>query len=116
MATRSLTVDDSLVASLPSVTTTELKNNFGDVVRQATREAVAITRHRRPEFVLVPAAEYAQLRQSQQAPLDALTAEFDAMVAQMNTPASKQAVDQFFAATSKELGQAAVNAVTKHGE
>ena len=114
MANKSLPANDSLVASLPSVSASELKNNFGDVVRQASREAVAVTRHRRPEFVLVPAAEYEELRRARQAPLEALTAEFDAMIAQMNTAAAKRGIDKLFASTPEQLGQAAVEATLRN--
>lgn len=38
---------------------TELKQNLGDVLTAASREPVAITRHRKPRFVLMSVEAYA---------------------------------------------------------
>jgi antitoxin Phd len=108
--------NDRLIATLQTVTASDLKNKFGEVIVQATKGAVAITRHQRAAFVLLPVELYLELQQARTAPLDALTSEFDAMVARMNTPAAKQGVARLFEASPAELGKSAVKAAgRKHG-
>ena len=98
------------ISRLPAVTASELKNHFGEVCGQAQKGALAITRHQRVEFVLLPVAQYQELQQTRTAPLDALTSQFDAMLARMTTPAAKQAVTQLFQANPTDLGKSAVKA------
>ena len=96
------------IDALPAMTATELKNNFGLASSQAAKGALAITRHNRAEFVLMPVAEYAELQRARQAPLEGLAGQFDAMVAKMNTPAARRGVSALFKATSGQLGKVAV--------
>lgn len=103
-------VELSFIASLPRVSATMLKNHFGEASGRANGGAVAITRHRRPEFVLVPVREYVELQKARNAPLVTLTGSFDKMVARMNTPAAKRGTAKLFQATPKDLGKAAVKA------
>jgi prevent-host-death family protein len=103
------------ISSLPAVTASELKNNFGAVSAQAMKGAVAITRHQRAEFVLLPVEQYLELQQARTAPLDALTSEFDAMVGRMNTPAAKRGVAKLFQASPARLGESAVKAAAHGG-
>lgn len=84
------------VDALPEVTATMLKNKFAEVVRRASRGPVAITRHNRREFVILTAEKFEELQQSRGASLEGLTAEFDQLVARMNTPADKAARRKFF--------------------
>lgn len=100
---------------LPTATASDLKNNFGEVSSQALKGALAITRHQRAEFVLLPVAQYRELQQARTAQLDALTSRFDAMVARMNTPAAQRGVAKLFKARPADLGQAAVKAAKAHG-
>ncbi|MDB6133157.1 MAG: hypothetical protein JWM59_1400 [Verrucomicrobiales bacterium] len=102
------------IGSLPSVTASALKNNFGHASRQAAKGALAITRRQRTEFVLLPVAQYAELQRARQAPLDALSAQFDAMVSKMDTSAARQGTAKLFQAGSKELGRTAVKAADPH--
>ena len=44
-----------------SVSVTELKRNYAEVLRQADDEPVAVLNHNRPEAYLLPAAVYEQL-------------------------------------------------------
>ena len=104
------------ISSLPAVTASDLKNNFGEVSVQAMKGALAITRHQRAEFVLLPVEQYLELQQARTAPLDALTSQFDAMVARMNTPAAKRGVAKLFQASPAALGKSAVKAArAAHG-
>lgn len=107
---------NEVISSLPAVTASELKNNFGEVSGKAMKGALAITRHQRAEFVLLPVEQYLELQQARTAPLDALTSQFDAMAARMNTPAAQRGVAHLFQASPAELGKSAVNAArAAHG-
>ena len=44
-----------------TVSVTELKRNFADIIKQADESPVAILNHNRPEAYLVPAAHYERL-------------------------------------------------------
>lgn len=96
------------VAALPEITASVLKNKFSEVARLASREPLAVTRHHRREFVILTAEHYEELQQTRLAPLEGLAAEFDQMVARMNTPKGKRAAASLFSATSADLGRAAM--------
>lgn len=98
------------IADLPEITASELKNKFSEVARLTARAPLAVSRHNRREFVILTTAQYEELQQSRRAPLENLAAEFDQMVARMNTPKAKRATASLFAASGKALGKAAVNA------
>ena len=100
----------SAVADLSEVTASVLKNKFSEVARLAATAPLAVSRHNRREFVILTAAQYEELQQSRRAPLENLAAEFDQMVARMNTPKAKRATASLFSASGKALGKAAVNA------
>ena len=98
------------IADMSEVTASVLKNKFSEVARLASSGPLAISRHNRREFVILTAGQYEELQKSRRAPLETLSAEFDQMVAQMNTPKAKRATVSLFAASSKALGKAAVKA------
>jgi prevent-host-death family protein len=104
---------EEVISSLPSVSASDLKNKFGEVIALASKGGVAITRFQRAEYVLLPVAEYLELQQARTASLNALALEFDVMVARMDTPTAKRALDQLFAATPAALGKSAVKAARK---
>jgi prevent-host-death family protein len=88
------------VAALPGISASDLKNKFSEVVRRAAQEPLAVTRHARREFVILTAGQYEELQQSRLGPLQALAADFDRMVAKMNTPQDRAARASFFAASA----------------
>lgn len=100
----------SSVADLSEVTASVLKNKFSEVARLAANGPLAVSRHNRREFVILTAGQYEELQQSRRAPLASLTAEFDQLVAKMNTPKAKRAAASLFSAGPKALGKAAVKA------
>lgn len=51
---------DTIYSSM-TVSVTELKRNFADIIRQADDSPVAILNHNRPEAYLLPAAHYERL-------------------------------------------------------
>ena len=99
---------------IPTVTASDLKHHIGEVIHQAMKGPLAITRHNRTELVLLSADKFMELQRSHKGSLDAMTAEFDTMVAQMNTPAAKRGVKKLFQTTPRELGNSAVLAAKAH--
>ena len=96
---------------LPAVAATKAKNEFGAVLEQAVTEgAVAITRHDTPKAVLMSYGEFSSLVNARASSLDDLTAEFDGLLARMQTPAARKGVDLAFRASPTKLGRAAVAA------
>ncbi|CAN5730141.1 hypothetical protein BH11VER1_BH11VER1_27540 [soil metagenome] len=106
-------IDRAGLEALPSMTASSLKNHMGEALLKAAANGLAITRHNRAEFVLLPTAKYLELQRARQAPLQALSAEFDAMVAKMNTASAKRGVTSLFKASPAALGKSAVKAARK---
>ncbi|MCC5021763.1 MAG: type II toxin-antitoxin system prevent-host-death family antitoxin [Candidatus Synoicihabitans palmerolidicus] len=96
------------VADLSEVTASVLKNKFSEVSRLASIAPLAVSRHNRREFVILTAKQYEELQQSRRAPLESLTAEFDQMVAKMNTSADRAARQSFFNASAVKPSPALV--------
>jgi len=101
------------IADLPDIPASVLKNKFSEVARLAAREPLAVTRHNRREFVILTAEQYEQLQHSRLAPLQHLTADFDQMVARMNTPKDRAARASFFKATAVKPGPALAQRIKK---
>ncbi|MGO9838566.1 MAG: type II toxin-antitoxin system Phd/YefM family antitoxin [Polyangiaceae bacterium] len=96
------------------VSATVAKNEFGRVLDMALRGSrVVITKHNAPTAVLLSADAYEALAGRPTPDLDALRAEFDVMLKQMQTPTARAAASALFAASPSELGDAAVAAA--HG-
>jgi antitoxin Phd len=95
------------LVDVPSVAATRLKNEFGAVMDQAARGAVAITRHDAPRAVLVSYEEFQALVNGRAQSLSELDAEFDALLERMQSPKAKKGVAAAFSASPAELGRAA---------
>jgi prevent-host-death family protein len=98
------------VSDLAEVTASVLKNKFSEVARLASSAPLAVSRHNRREFVILTAEHYEELQQIRRAPLESLAAQFDTMVARMNTPKGRGAADSLFTADAAALGRAALKA------
>lgn len=98
----------SSVADLSEVTASVLKNKFSEVARLASNGPLAVSRHNRREFVILTAEQYEELQQSRRAPLESLAAEFDEIVAKMNTPVDRAARRNFFKASAVKPSPALV--------
>ena len=101
---------DPILGELPSVDASTVKNQFREVAAQAAETAVAISRYGRPEWVIMSAGEFVRLEKSRRAPLDALTGQFDGLVAKMQSAKSQKGVQALFRASPGDLGKAAVKA------
>ncbi|CAM9909209.1 unnamed protein product [Phaeothamnion confervicola] len=108
-----LTFRNSLgeLVDLPAVAATRLKNEFGSVLEQALRSgAVAITRHDTPKAVLMAYEEFQALVRDRAPSLHDLHADYDVLLARMQTPAAKRGMAAAFDASPAQLGRAAVKA------
>lgn len=102
------------LVDVPAVAATRLKNEFGAVLEQALRGgAVAITRHDAPKAVLVSYDEFQSLVKARSHDLNDLSAEYDVLLARMQTPKARKGMEAAFNATPGELGRAAVKAARK---
>jgi len=95
-----------------------LKNSFGAVIKSAqTNGAVAITRHKQREFVILPASDYDdlvhQVNGDTEVDLKSLEAKFDVMFEQMQSPEYNEGMDKAYLASSEELGRSAVKQALK---
>jgi prevent-host-death family protein len=99
-----------------SFTATEAKNEFGRLLERAiSGDVVVITRHDAPKAVLLSIEEFNALSNAPEARIDALSEEFDALLARMQQPASRPAMQAAFRASPEQLGRAAVEAARKRG-
>jgi antitoxin Phd len=99
-----------------SFTATDAKNEFGRVLQKATRHGiVVITRHDEPEAVVLSFDEFKDLARSRDSKLEALSSEFDALLAKMQTPEARRGMKAAFDATPARMGEAAVKAARKRG-
>ena len=96
------------LVDVPSVAATRLKNEFGAVLEEAARGAVAITRHDAPKAVLVSYDEFRALVNGRSQSLSELDGEFDALLERMQSPKAKKGVEAAFRASPAELGRASV--------
>jgi prevent-host-death family protein len=103
-------------SSLPAITATEAKNNFGALLDSVIEKGrVAITKHDEISAVMLSRREYELLLSSQHDPLRALREEFDGLVRTMQTPAATRAGKALFSATPSRLGRAAVARARRRG-
>ena len=77
--------------------------------------AVVITKHDAPKAILLSVDEFNALTRTTETRLDSLSADFDAMLARMQTPRARSGMQAAFGASPKALGRAAVTAARKRG-
>jgi prevent-host-death family protein len=99
-----------------SFSASDVKNQFGRVLETALADGVVmITKHDAVKAVLVSVDEFNALTRAKEPELDALTGEFDRLLARMQTPKSRAGMKTAFEASPKQLGEAAVEATRKRG-
>ena len=99
---------------IPRVAASRFKNEFGAIFEQAALGgAVAITKHDAPKAVLLSYAEFESLIKSRASALDDLSAQFDSLLARMQTPKAVQGMAAAFDATPAQPGRAAKAAARK---
>jgi prevent-host-death family protein len=96
------------------MTSTEAKNGFGRVLDTVARDGrVLIKKHNTTQAVVLSAREYESLTRGTASDLDTLTAEFDDMLARMQTPQMRAGLRDAFRASPEELSSAAVAAARR---
>ena len=104
------------MAKVEYITATEAKNEFGRILEKVMRSGrVVITKHDSPKAVLISIDEYNSLSNGAGAKLDTLSAEFDALLARMQTSRARTSMKAAFGASPKQLGKAALSAARKRG-
>ena len=99
---------------IPIVSASRFKSEFGAIFdKAALGGAVAITKHDAPKAVLLSYAEFESLIKSRSPALDDLSAQFDSLLAGMQTPKARKGMAAAFNASPAELGRAAVRAAAK---
>jgi antitoxin Phd len=100
-----------------SVTATDAKKQFGRVLEMVLRGgAVVITKHDAPKAIVLSMDEFNALTQGAAvSPLEGLSADFDAVLARMQTPRARAGMKAAFAASPRALGRAAAAAARKRG-
>jgi prevent-host-death family protein len=102
------------LVDLPTIAATRFKNEFGTVFeRAALGGAVAITKHDKPKAVLLSFAEFESLVKPRGPALEDLGAQFDGLLARMQTPKARKGMAAAFKASPTELGRASVKAATR---
>ena len=97
-------------------TATDAKKQFARLLELVLQGgAVVITKHDAPKAVLLSVDEFTALTKATESPLDTLSAEFDALLARLQTPRTRAGRKTAFAASPKELGKAAVAAARTRG-
>lgn len=93
---------------------TDAKNEFGKVLDAVMQGGiVVVTKHDAPKAVIISVEHFDALSSGARRSLDALTAEFDALLEGMQTPAARSGMKAAFGASPKELGRAAVTAARR---
>ena len=93
---------------------TTAKNEFGRVLEMALRSGkVVITKHRAPKAVLLSLDEYEALAGSARRTLEALSVEFDTLLARLQSPRARAGMKGAFDATPAQLARAAVAGARK---
>lgn len=100
---------------IASYTATDAKNEFGRVLQKTTQGIVVITRHDEPEAVMLSFDEFKDLAGARERKLEALSSEFDALLAKMQTREAREGMKAAFDASPARMGEAAVAAARKRG-
>ena len=96
------------------ISATEAKNEFGRILERVIQGArVVITKHDSPKAVLISVDEFHALSDAHKAELETLSEEFDGLLARMQAPPARAAMNAAFHAPPKELGKAALAAARK---
>ena len=97
-----------------AVSATVAKNEFVRILEAVIQGGkVVITKHDSPKAVLISMDEFNALSNAHKDEIEALSGEFDRLLASMQTPAARAGMDAAFHATPKELGKAALTAARK---
>ena len=111
-------VPEKAVDGLRTVSSTDVQNKFGRVIDDVRAAGtIVIERHERPMAVLMSVEAYEALQSgaNQSQRLNALTSEFDALVAHMQTPKGRAGLQRAFDASPAQLAAVASPVVRPAG-
>ncbi len=98
------------VQALETVTATYAKKEFRRVLETAAKRGrVLITKYQDPRAVLLSFDEYERITAAKDPSLDELSAEFDELVAKMQTPEARAGAAALFSISAGDLGKAALD-------
>ena len=96
------------------ITATEAKNQMGHVLETVMQGGVVlITKRETPKAAVIPMAEYEKFSRATEAKLNALSGDFDALLARMQTAEARAGMQTAFDATPEQLAKAAVTFARK---
>ena len=96
------------------ITATEAKNQMGHVLETVMQGGVVlITKRETPKAAVIPMAEYEKFSRATEAKLNALSGDFDALLARMQTEEARAGMETAFDATPEQLAKAAVTFARK---
>lgn len=99
------------------MTSTEAQNGFGRMLDAVAKGGtVLITKHNATHAVVISVTLYEALTRTVMPDLDALTAEFNDILARMQEPGSEEAMLRAFRASPEELGRLALAAAQRTSE
>jgi antitoxin Phd len=88
---------------------TQAKNRFASILEDVMRgREVIITKHNSPKAVVMSVERFHALAQASTPDLTALSADFEARLARMQTPKARTAMQTALDASPEELGRAAL--------
>jgi len=108
-------VTSSRVANLAGIEPTAAVNRVSGLVRKGYLHRVSRSRAEGDAFVDLLSAAETMSASAPESQINTLTAEFDSLLAQMQGPAVRNAMQSAFHASPKQLGRAAVAAARKRG-
>lgn len=109
MATRAQDLGEQHDGPTVSVSSTDAKNRFRDVLDLAAQgKTVVITTYDKPAAVVVSPERYRELCGEPDVDLEAYTREYDAVVERLQGPQAEAAFDALFEMDSEDLGRAAL--------
>jgi antitoxin Phd len=101
-------------ADVVCMSSTEAQNAFGRMLDTVAKGGtVLITKHNTTQAVVMSVDRYEALTRTERPSLDALTAEFDAMLERMQKPEVRVGIHAGLSASPDELGQAALAAAQR---
>lgn len=102
------------LVDIPAVPDTKAKKDFAATLQEAIQcGAVAITGRHATKAVLLSFDEFESLVHARSRMLDDLGAEFDGLVARLQTPAARKGMEAAFHASPAKLGRAAAKAARR---
>ena len=102
------------LVDIPAVAAMQVKKKFDAILEKAIHGgAVAITLNNSPKAVLLSYQEFESLIKGRSRTVGELSADLNGLLARMQTPKAKHAMEAAFNASPAKLGRAAVKAARK---